>query len=255
MNLAVDDFYKFNYNYILNNGLHYAGDIGGSIETFNSYVIDMNETNTYVQNNKTKNQNLRFVKLFSGRGKLDPSFYDYVYDFQDNSEQTLHADVDLNVKQTILICVSNFIMDGHIINQIDYIDFKFKFTSNCTENIEKLKHNILAVITNEPIEMEEKVPFPIILCSNPLRHIMSPSNYNLTTLTSTNQIQVFQIAFMKFLKKVAWQRIAILSDNYDHSIEFEKNLVSIFSEEDMMYTVFRCEENVNGNYNFLEVSD
>lgn len=102
------------------------------------------------------------------------------------------------------------------------------------------KNSLLAVLAPEPFNLPVEYSVPTIFYETPYLF----SEYKTTFPNSMNLVpwQLLKYGFLTFIQTMGWQRVAIVSDDSEYSLEFEDELIALFNIEKIIYTVIRCED-------------
>ncbi|XP_026751631.2 uncharacterized protein LOC113512061 [Galleria mellonella] len=243
VNLKIVDFYKES---TLPSDLIFHEN--GATITDPFCVIDIAKTNKETSC-EVKDVELQEMAAFS-KNILDIKDIEIIeilsnFNINNNKEHTMPT--KKYATHIILICSQNE-------NAIDS-DYKEKLKANsnpvelifseCNTEM-KIPDNTSAVLAPKPLQFSSfnpQIPF-IFYDSNHLLPVHEEDYPNSYTLLPW---QPLKYALVKFLQKMKWQRIAVISDDSYFSDEFEKELISLLHENDFVYTVKQCLYNINSS--------
>lgn len=171
--------------------------------------------------------------------------FNFIQTFQINRTEYLPEDeercrprVSIKNLNTIVICQplrAEFFM--HLKSKHDT---KFNLIqaddSNCDETIEANQHRLLAILRNEA---QNESPVPTVLLRTP--YISSEDKAVLPNSMNLVPWQPLKFGIVKFIQKVGWQRLVVVSDDSEFSVEFERELTDLLQKEGIIFTSVRCE--------------
>lgn len=170
--------------------------------------------------------------------------FNFIQTFQINrteypeDEERCRPRVSIKNLNTIVICQplrADFFM--HLKSKHDT---KFNLIqaddSNCDETIEANQHRLLAILRNEA---QNESPVPTVLLRTP--YISSADQAVLPNSMNLVPWQPLKFGIVKFIQKVGWQRLVVVSDDSEFSVEFERELTDLLQKEGIIFTSVRCE--------------
>ncbi|KAJ0172749.1 hypothetical protein K1T71_011888 [Dendrolimus kikuchii] len=211
INFRVEDFY-YNFNKTTYDGLIYAED-----------------------NDDGRNDTINSIKLINE--KLCDRYPKLCDKILGNNESAIQVETlnILPVQRKILHCRDSTIMVNYLKNyKLLTSDIK-----HCELNMKKYAHELEAVLSPKPfhIDTESTIPTVFYDCYTEDDVDMAPF-----VNTARNFCDNIEYVYLRFLKKMSWQRVAIISDYSKLSDELEHRLTKLFGESDIVYGIEKCTE-------------
>ncbi|KAJ8720721.1 hypothetical protein PYW08_006186 [Mythimna loreyi] len=174
--------------------------------------------------------------------KMDIIIYDPLYfDFEIKHRESCNAYYK-NTKDlsTVLFCYKNDDGSSEKRVSIPPLTLLQVKSDECQQFLYEYKDRLLAVLAPEPVELPFEYQVPTIFYEAPYMSSETKSAFP----NSMNLVpwRLLKHGFVKFIKEVGWQRVAIVTDDSEYSIDFENELTTLFSKEGLVYTVIRCED-------------
>lgn len=247
IHLHVEDFYQNNYN-VIRNRFSWAGDVKETVSNTtvcrSSKIIrkDGNETCT------TDTVVLqKHVKLVSNEVMSISNLYDLILSFQFNPSIRKPY---TNVGYKILVCETKHMPTNNKLTYKDAIINIILVFSECKDNFETRNKDVIAILAPNANAIEETQK-PVIFYDEPYSVPGNTTFYKNSILT-TRSWKALAEKFLGFIKRMNWNRVAVLSDDSIKSVAFEEELRKVFEEGGVSYIVMTVRES-NRHYNFSKV--
>lgn len=101
-------------------------------------------------------------------------------------------------------------------------------------------NRLLAVLAPKPFELPSEYSVPTIFYETP--YLNSEDKADFPKSITLVPWRLLKYGFVELIQKVGWQRVAIVTDDSEYSLEFEDELTALFSKERLVYTVIQCED-------------
>ena len=177
-----------------------------------------------------------FVQKLDYPKPLDPFFYMYEVDFRAFEKSDCTPVRNISDLTVVLHC------HGLKKRNVNIKPLKLKQVpkDKCRYLNEK-DDGILAILAPEPIYYKGSNLVPMIFYETP--YMNSEEKVDFPNSMTLVPWRLLKFGFLSFIKRIGWQRVAIVSDDSEYNIAFGEELAALFyKEKSIVHTVIRCED-------------
>ncbi|XP_049878687.1 uncharacterized protein LOC126375667 [Pectinophora gossypiella] len=172
-----------------------------------------------------------FTIVISNRIQRYKVLYEILQQFDENYNESSYpnwSEVIKTKNRNILLCTDEKVDDTQII------------VKDCTKIGDYTEMGIEAALVPKPLQEETVTNLTVLFYDIPYllpeHTVMYPNSFTLFN----NYNSLLKYALLNFIKRQHWNRIAIISDDSPYSDSFEEELVALFREKGVVYSLKQC---------------
>ncbi|CAH1634851.1 unnamed protein product [Spodoptera littoralis] len=233
IHFAVPGSYNYNHDMVKDNFVY-----ASSFTDPNKINCTKNSDNEVYCNETANLVNIRLTQLDDG------SVFNFVQSFQLDRIHSLTEErcrpriKSIDNLNTVIICQTlktNFMTLKNNYNKFD-INIIQTDDNSCDETIKDNQHRLLAILRAEPT-VDTLIPTVLLRTS----YISSEDRTGLPNSMNLVPWQLLKFGVLKFIQNVGWQRVVVVSDDSQFSVDFEKELTDLLHKKKIVYASVRCD--------------
>ncbi|XP_047027640.1 uncharacterized protein LOC124635733 isoform X2 [Helicoverpa zea] len=226
------------FNRITQRGLEVVGD---AVETLGNVTCE--QMNNYEICNRTKVVNLVSKQLRDNYG--DDNVYDLIQNMIGDKETrtVTHgrscAPVFQNITELykVVLCDERYTDINVYIHPLKVVVSQM---NDCKSTLKKYDYSVLALLTSKGFDHSSVHSVPTIFYDTLYASEEDEAAFpNSVTLLPW---RLLKYGFLGFIRSMGWERVVIVSDVSQYSIEFEHELTTLFVKERIVYTTVKSED-------------